>query len=178
MRISASYRKFTKARVLIGFLLLMSAGTSGFACDCLGKNTVEGGVQTADIVFSGTVISSAISANYDSLGIVVTGDSSKVFFDWKNYPSRVVSFRVERIYKGQFVDDTITVVTPPNSGACGVRFETGKKYIVYGTITESGTMAAKLKRRTYDDKLFWTHQCTRTREWDKSEEDEILRVTQ
>jgi hypothetical protein len=48
---------------------------------------------------------------------------------------------------------------------------------VYATIFDELLITDKLKRRTYDNKTFWTHQCTRTQNWNATEENEIIKET-
>lgn len=147
------------------------------ACSCEGEGTVSGSVKYSDVVLSGQVISRTLTTNYDSLGIVVTGDTSNMYFKWHEFPTAVVKIKVDKMYKGQFVSDTITILTPPNGAACGFYFQVGHKYIVYATIFDELLMTDKLKRRTFDNKTFWTHQCTRTQGWNITEENEIIKET-
>ncbi|GIV27280.1 MAG: hypothetical protein KatS3mg027_1094 [Bacteroidia bacterium] len=165
-----------KNLILTIFLTFVWALNS-FACSCEGQGTVSSSVKYSDIVFSGYVVSRTLTNNYDSLGVVVTGDTSKIYFKWREFPTAVVKIKVERMYKGQLVSDTLTILTPPNGAACGYHFEVGKKYIVYATQFDELLMTYKLKRRTFDNKTFWTHQCTRTQIWNITEENEIIKVT-
>lgn len=38
-------------------------------------------------------------------------------------------------------------------------------------------MILNLKRRSFDNKTFWTHRCTRTQNWNITEETELLKET-
>jgi hypothetical protein len=80
------------------------------------------------------------------------------------------------MYKGQLVTDTLTILTPPNDASCGVDFQVGQRYIVYATIFDEMLMTDKVKRRTFDNKTFWTNRCTRTQNWNTTEENEIIKV--
>lgn len=168
--------RYHKNIILTIFLILIGTFNS-FACSCEGEGTVAGSVKYSDIVFSGQVISRTLTTSYDSLGIVVTGDTSKMYFKWREFPTAVVKIKVDRIFKGQLVSDTLTILTPPNGASCGYRFQVGEKYIVYATIFDEMLMTDKLKRRTFDNKTFWTHQCTRTQNWNATEENEIIKET-
>lgn len=148
-----------------------------FACSCEGEGTISGSVKYSDIVFSGHVISRTFTNNYDSLGVVVTGDTSNMYFKWREFPTAVVKLKVDKMYKGKLVSDTLTILTPPNGAACGYRFYAGQKYIVYATVFDELSMTTELKRRTFDGKTFWTHQCTRTQNWNIAEENGIMNAT-
>ena len=160
--------------ILTIFLILVGTFNS-FACKCEGERTVAGSVKYSDVIFSGQVISRTLTNNYDSLRIVVTGDTSKMYFNWRKFPTTVVKIKVDRMYKGQLVSDTLTILTPPNGASCGYRFQIGEKYIVYATIFDEMLMTDELKRRTFDNKTFWTHQCTRTQTWNTTEENDIIK---
>ena len=161
--------------ILLALILTFVGAINSFACSCDGKGTVSGNVKYADVVFSGQVISKTLTTNYDSLGIVVTGDTSKMYFSWREFPTTIVRIKVDKMFKGQLVSDTLTILTPPNGASCGFSFQVGQKYIVYATIFDEMPITDKLKRRSFDNKTFWTHQCTRTQHWNITEENEIIK---
>ncbi len=161
--------------ILLTIFMILIGSMNTFACSCEEKGTVAGNVKYSDIVFSGQVVSRTLTTNYDSLGITVTGDTSNLNYKWREFPTAVVKIKVDRIYKGQLVSDTLTILTPPNGASCGYRFQVGEKYIVYSTIFDEMSMTDKLKRRTYDNKTFWTHKCTRTQNWNETEENAIIK---
>ena len=164
-------------KYLLFVILMITAGTeSAFACRCSGEGTVSNGVKYSDAVLTGTIISKTLSSNYDSLGVVVTGDTSELNFNWRQIPISVVSIKIDKMYKGQLVSDTLTILTPYSSSSCGYRFVVGQKYIVYATLYDELLMTDKLKRRTFDNKTYWTHQCTMTKNWNQYEENEIISV--
>jgi len=163
--------------ILLTIILTFAWTLNSYACSCEGQGTVSGGVKYSDVVFSGQVISRTLTTKYDSLGIVVTGDTSDMYFKWREYPTAVVKIKVDKMYKGQLVSDTITILTPPNGAACGYYFQVGQKYIVYATIFDEMLGTSELKRRTFDNQTFWTHQCTRTQNWNTTEENDIIKET-
>jgi hypothetical protein len=169
------YRQLMTRRrrnILLTFILTLVGTVNTFACDCIGESNVSGSVKYSDVVFSGQVISRTLTTNYDSLGIVVTGDTTKSYFKWLlDLPTAVVKLKVDKMYKGQLISDTLTILTPPHSAACGYGFQKGQKYIVYATMFDG----SELQRRSFDNKTFWTHQCTRTQNWNIAEENEIIR---
>jgi hypothetical protein len=166
-----------RINILLTKILIIIGAVNTFACSCEGEATVPSSVKYSDVVFNGQVISRTLTTNYDSLGIVVTGDTSKMYFKWRDSPIAVVRIKVDKMYKGHLVSDTLTILTPPSDAACGYNFQVGQKYIVYATIFDEMLMTDKLKRRTFDNKTFWTHQCARTRNWNITEENEIIKVT-
>jgi hypothetical protein len=169
--------KRQQTKIFLTLILTFAWTINSFACSCEGEGTVSGSVKYSDEVFSGQVISRTLTTNYDSLGIVATGDTSKMYFNWREFPTAVVKIKVDKMFKGQLVSDTITILTPPNGAACGYHFQVGQKYIVYATIFDELLMTDQLKRRTFDNKTFWTHQCTRTQNWNTTEENEIIKET-
>ncbi|AHM60053.1 hypothetical protein D770_08980 [Flammeovirgaceae bacterium 311] len=161
--------------LLVSFLAYSNAGDA-LACKCQGTSTVHGSVRSADIVFSGEVLSSTITYNYDSLGVEITGDTTDMKFQWRGIPTAVVIIKVDKIYKGKSSSDIITILTSTRGASCGVLFNIGSIYIVYATVTDELPFTDKLKRRTFDCKTFWTHQCTRTQEWNKEEVVELKKI--
>ena len=58
----------------------------------------------------------------------------------------VATFEVSTVWKGQ-VTQTFTITTPGSSASCGITFEQGKQYVVYGRAFE-GVVSAILCSRT------------------------------
>jgi hypothetical protein len=164
-------------KIVLTIFLFIVWSINSFACDCEGEGTAAVSVKYADVVFSGQVISKTLTRNYDSLGIVLTGDTSNMQLNWREFPTAVVKIKVDKVYKGQMVSDTLTILTPPNGASCGYRFQVGENYIVYATIVDEMLMTDRLKRRTFDNATFWTHQCSRTQNWNITEENEIMKET-
>lgn len=162
-------------RTLLTTFLTFIGIINAFACSCQDELPVSASVKRADVVFSGQVISKTLTRNFDSLEIVVTGDTSKVYFNWRELPVAVVKIKVEKMYKGRRVADTLTILTPATGAACGVHFEPGQKCIVYATTFDEILGSLKLRRRSLDKAAFWTHLCTRTQGWDRNEEKEIIK---
>jgi hypothetical protein len=162
--------------ILLTIFISIALPLNAFACKC-DDGTVSENVKYSDVIFSGQVISKILTRNYDSLGVKITGDTSQMHSNKYEYPTVVVKIKVDTMYKGQLVSDTITILTPPNGAACGYYFQVGQKYIVYATILDKLPLAYKRKRRTFDNKTFWTHQCTRTQIWDSLEENDIINET-
>lgn len=162
-----------KSILLIGILIIIAI-TNAIACSCEGELSVSASVKYSDVIFSGQVLSKFITDKYDSIGVKASGDSSNYGFNWRKSPSLVVNLKVDRMYKGQKVSDTITILTAPNESGCGFEFKVGKNYIVYATLYSSLVFDQDLKLRTYDNKTFWTHLFTRTQEWNLEEEAKLF----
>src|SRR6187549_2357312 len=96
-----------RINILLTLILAFVGTINSFACSCEGKGTVSGSVKYSDVVFSGQVISRTLTTNYDSLGIAVTGDPSKTYFNWREFPTAVLRIKVNKMFKGQLVSDTI-----------------------------------------------------------------------
>ena len=163
--------------ISLAVLLILIGTLNSFACSCGETGTVKNSVKYSDAVFSGQVLSRVLTNNYDSMGIVVDGDTSDMSPRWRRIPVALTVIKLDSLYKGQWVSDTITVLTAHDGAACGFYFEVGKKYIVYGTLYDELLAMRGLKRQTLDNKTFSTNLCTRTREWSKEEEKAILKVT-
>jgi hypothetical protein len=160
---------------LLTILLTFTGTINVFACSCQDELPVSASIKYADVVFSGQVISKTLTRNYDSLGIVVTGDTKKTGITGRELPLVAVKIKVEKMYKGQLVDSILTILTAPTGATCGVYFQTGQKCIVYATKFDQILGSLKIKRSSKDKTAFWTHLCTRTQGWNGEEEREIMK---
>ncbi|WP_343703281.1 hypothetical protein [Chitinophaga sp.] len=160
-------------KISLAISLFLMGTINAFACSCQGEGSVPQNMKRSDAVFSGQVISFTLTTNYDSLRIVVTGDTSSLDMNWRQIPIAVVKIKVDKMYKGKHASDTLTILTPSTSAACGVRFQTGRKYIVYARASDELPLVPR--RRSLDKRTFWTHLCTRTQGWNTLEEKEILK---
>lgn len=122
--------------VLMFFLALFLKITnkSAYACSCLRPAPPLESKQQATAVFAGTVISQERSQ-----------------FEVK------VNLRVQRVWKGQ-IGDTVTIVTNPNSAACGVYFMNREKYLVYAF-------------QNPNQNQLTTNLCSRTQSFSRASED-------
>ena len=59
----------------------------------------------------------------------------------------LVKLRVRRAWKG-VASETALVTTPPDSGACGYGFQSGKDYLVYAYARKSGRFQTNICTRT------------------------------
>ena len=166
-----------KISVLTFFIILLVLNVvESKACHCSGTATVKGSVVSSDIVFRGIVITKERTADLSKYGVAVSGDTSSFAYQWIRNPVNVVKIKVERLYKGSSRTDTITIITPVNGAGCGFRFTVGQSYIVYGTAKDMVLPGNKVKQWAGNNKTYWTNSCTRTTEWYKPEEEEIIAV--
>lgn len=150
--------------------------TSSYACNCQGELSIAEGIKKSDVVFTGKIISFTLTNNYDSLKVVLTGNVDNSFYhNWREVPILVVRVKVESVYKGRKNADTLTVLTPPTSAGCGFKFQLNQKYIIYATKFDKLLTTEKAKRYSRNRQTFWTHQCTRTTVWNKTEEEGIIK---
>ncbi len=112
-------------RVVIVTLLLLMQYSYCFSCDCV--TTV--GLKEAKSVFEGKVIG------------IEKVEAPNIRYE--------IKFRIVKIIKGKFRQQTIVVNTPSlNAAGCGIPFSINDKYVVF----------------TYlDDKKLYTDDCTETK---------------
>lgn len=152
----------TKETILT-LLLLTSISGRLFACSCIGQRTVEEEVKHADAVVVGTVLSKHLITLTDSTILKMFPNDSTI----RNSPMSKMTIAcydllVQDIYKGKISNDTLTIYTGLGGGDCGIRFEVGKKYIIYG---ENETYFGQVNNNFKFPKAkntFWTYTCLRT----------------
>lgn len=155
-------------------ILLTSISEQLFACSCIGQRTVKEEFNHANAVIVGTIIRKEL---------VVLTDSSTLNQFPNDTPSRNVwmntitiaryDLLVYDVYKGKITSDTLTIFTGLGGGDCGIRFEIGTKYIVYG---ENKTYLGLLNKEfkfPQAKNAFWTYNCLRTNSWFQEEITEI-----
>lgn len=118
---------------LLGSLWMAPPCEAGF-CSCVGPQDVAAAVQSADAVFTGSVVSVRDT--------VVGGGSAH-----GPWSMRRVTLRVKRAWKGAETRDVI-VLTGMGGGDCGFPFQRGKTYLVYAHRSDSGGLGAGICGRT------------------------------
>lgn len=159
---------------ILTLLLFTSISGRLFACSCIGQRTVEEEVKHADAVVIGTVLSKQLITLTDSTILKMFPNDTTM----RNSPmSKMTIARydllVQDIYKGKITNDTLTIYTGLGGGDCGIRFEIGKKYIVYG---ENETYFGQVNNDFNFPKAkntFWTYNCLRTTSYFQDEITEI-----
>ena len=118
------------------------------ACSCDETNSVKEELAISDAVFVGKIFSSTQ---------VQIG----------NYLKNEFKIEILNLKKGHFSKDTISVYTGISSRDCGVEFEIGEDYIIYGVNSFGDIEFGK------GENSIWTYSCLRTKRYNKSEIDEI-----
>jgi hypothetical protein len=162
-----------------GFLLLLTLLVQpAAACKCQGETTVRAAVQHAQVVISGRVVSRLITTNLKPYGVAVVGDTTDWAYRDMKFPVAVYRLKTDKVYKGKSLADTLTIITPVNGAGCGVRFEAGKRYIVYATVADEITHSNAVRRVATGGRAYWTNLCTRTSSWFEEEDKSLLALNQ
>jgi len=159
---------------ILTLLLLTSNSVQLFACDCIGQRTVQDEVKHSDAVIVGIILSKQIVTLTDSIILKKFPNDTTM----RNLPMRKMTIArydllVQDIYKGEITNDTLTIYTGLGGGDCGIRFEIGKKYIVYG---ENETYFGQVNNDfnfPKETNTFWTYNCLRTTSYFQDEIAEI-----
>ncbi|WP_417612364.1 hypothetical protein [Owenweeksia hongkongensis] len=165
MKLVRDYTKIEMTRLTrtlcAGFFLVI---TEAFACSCIGgKRTVREEIKNSDAVIVGEIISKELVTITDSTLLGLFNNDS---LSTKGFPYEISIAKYQLIlsakYKGKISKDTIEIYTGVGGGDCGVNFEVGKDYVIYGT------------NRTYfgqdnndwpfpkGKNILWTDICSRT----------------
>jgi len=166
----------TTITILI-LLLLTSISGRLFACSCIGQRTVKEEFKHADAVVVGTILRKQLVVLTDSTIIKMFPNDTTM----RNSPmSKKTLARydllVQDIYKGKISSDTLTIYTGLGGGDCGITFEIGEKYIVYG---ENETYFGQVNNNFNFPKAkntFWTYICLRTTAYNQDEITEIEKI--
>jgi TonB family protein len=152
-------------------LLFLSFSGRLFACDCLGRNTVQEETKQVDAVLVGTILNKQIIELIDSTIFEMFPNDTIMRNLLRNRRGIArYDFLIQDFYKGIITKDTLIIYSGLNGGDCGVRFDVSKIYIVYGeneTYFGQGNYDPKVKN------TFWTYECLRTTLYDQNEIAEI-----
>lgn len=158
-----------KSTFIMLFLLGNLTIHEALACSCIGERTVKEEIKHSALVFVGTPVNKEVVTFWDSTlaslgpGWELLGKATVTRFD----------FEVESVYKGKITQKRISVYTGNGGGDCGIQFELGVKYIIYG---EKDTYLGHLNNAfNYPSgtNIFWTHRCLRTTAFHQAEIKEI-----
>jgi TonB family protein len=159
---------------IIILLLLTSISGPLIACDCREPRTVEEEVKNADAVIVGTIISKHIVTLTDAAFTNKhPSDTTIRYTPMSNLMIASYELLVQELYKGKITNDTLEIYTGIGGGDCGIRFEVGEKYIIYGK------KVSYYNRENYNfefpegKNIFWTHLCFRTTNYSQDEITEI-----
>ena len=141
-------RKNKEMIFFVSLLFLMFWKSSSFACNCVGKTSINKALKNSDLVFLGKVIhQERITVPYKLIGT----DTSI------NYYFNKFTFKIRTIYKGKSRTEMIQIITGIGNGDCGFEFEEGMMYIVY-----SNWRSEYFNGDTKVDKFLYTDICKRT----------------
>jgi hypothetical protein len=159
-------------------LLLPSISSRLIACSCIGHRTVKVELQHADAVVVGTIINKQFIELIDSTMIKMFPNDTII----RNSPMNKKTIACyallgHSIYKGRFKIDTLKIYTGLGKGDCGIKFEIGEKYIVYG---ENKPYFGQLNidlRFPKGKNTLWTYICSRTTLYRHEEITELEKFT-
>lgn len=150
-----------RAIVTIFTLLLLSTFSSQlFACFCVGQRTVQEEIKSSDALIVGTVLKKEIVTLTDSTSY--PEDSTINFSGLNQMIVARYDVLVEDIYKGNITTDTITIYSGLGGRSCGVNFEVGKKYIIYGELETYFGQTNNDIHFPKGENNYWTYNCLRT----------------
>lgn len=102
------------------------------ACSCKQRDVspegVRRGLDDADVVFSGRVLTSVRGLRWREAGLV----------PWNEWVHRVV-FAVDRVWRGE-LGRRVTVITSVSDASCGVRLPVGTRHVVFADRTPEGQL--------------------------------------
>lgn len=158
--------------LIIFFSVGLSHPISG--CSCIGQRLVEQEIKHVDAVIVGTILNKEIITLTDSaLTKILNLDSTT-----RNLLMNILTIAryelfVQDFYKGRVTNDTVTIYTGIGGGDCGIDFEVGKKYIVYGENEAPYGDANYNSIFSSPNNIIWTNICLRTTYYTETEITEI-----
>ena len=122
--------RLTMLLLIVVGAMVVARPSCAYACSCRPPGTPAEELGQSDAVFQGIVV----SVKAPTGPVASSADSTTVTLD------------VSKVWKGQ-VTQTTMLTTPGSSASCGVTFEQGKEYVVYGRVNE-GALSTNLCSRT------------------------------
>ena len=139
-------------------LLLLCSSSSIYSCSCIGKSKLKIATLQTDAILTGKIISKEIfEIRLDSF--------SQLTISQAKYQVLIS----ERL-KGSIYRDTIEIITGIGNGDCGVKFNTGEKYLLYLTFKDEIIRGEKVPY------YLTTNVCTRTKMYDEREVIKIRKI--
>lgn len=149
-------------------------------CSCIGHSSVNDSYKTADMIVVGDVFYISKDSIVDSSALrgrmkyVKLGRYTESFARSKStqYLTKAL-IKINKVYKGQFTSDTLTVYTGIGGGDCGFDFTLSTRYIIYGSVESYLYIrpGGKESRNTC-----WTNICTRTQDHNEAEIVELEKI--
>lgn len=167
-----------KTAIILTILLLSSNSAQLFACSCIGQRTVKEELKHSDAVVVGTILNKQLIVLTDIRMLkMFPNDSTLQNSSMSKITIACFDLLVHDIYKGRIKSDTLKIYTGIGGGDCGVMFEIGDKYIIYGQ------KKPYFRQANYDTLFpksknsFWTYICLRTTAYRQDEITEIEKIT-
>jgi hypothetical protein len=165
--------------ICISFFLVMG-NNKKIACSCIDVD-VNTAFKNADLVVTGMTLKKEKEFLPDSSKIRYLIESGKMNDELKKLAGRYadkVQFKVNTIFKGEDVCDTLMIYSALSNVSCGFSFEENESYIVYGykKCVFSDLMITEEIVLPEGPRIYWTDQCSRTKLFDEKEIKQILGI--
>lgn len=151
-------------------LMLTNIPDKLFACSCVGQRTVREELKHADAVLVGTIVAKElITLTGSAMQNTLPGHTTMKKPSMGKMTIARYSLLVQDVYKGKITTDIVIIYTGLGGSDCGIGFESGKKYIVYG---QDETYLGQVNNGFKFPKAqntFWTYSCLRTMPYSQSE---------
>jgi len=171
-------------KILILIIFSLIGHNNLFACKCKKEKTVKGAFEFRESIVHGKVLnktwvtleSTMKKEKLDSLKEIYREDNNKL----KGLSTKILKIEVEIIkeFKGKLQSNIVTIFS--NSNCYGYwGFKIGKEYLIYGSSKsyEYYSFQKKGKYINYElENTFWTSNCYRTKEYLKSEAQELNKL--
>lgn len=73
--------------------------------------------------------------DYNASELIVSGKALKVTIDQNE---RQIQFKVDELFKGELISETIKIYTPISDGSCGLFVKEGEEWIIWAYIQDNG----------------------------------------
>jgi hypothetical protein len=152
---------------LIVFLTIVLVGYDAHSCKCANEPNPASSLSSADMAFTGRIISTEI---IDLEKILRTELTTAIY---EENPNQHISAKVKKVVieisglnKGQWDQQFINIYTAVNGAGCGQYFVVGDCYMVYATnecyikfLYKSMLNIKSYDNSIFPDNIFWTNHC-------------------
>lgn len=161
---------------------------SAIGCRCDDPGSVQEAFEYTPVILRGKVLSKTFVSMESVLAPEKVreikesykGDLHKM--NLLTMPLIEIQLKIVRTFKGAIsAAETFTLYTPRSGATCGfVRFQIGEEYLIYAS-TENFVLSMFLNdpystKNSSGASTYWTHQCTRTTEYNEEEERELIKL--
>lgn len=170
-------------KIALCFILAMFYSLQNFACQCI-ETDYRKEIANTDLIFSGKVISVDSIFHTDTLRISNSpGEMKMHIVVRKQFEVKVI---MKKIFKGRAEGDTVSIITGLGDGDCGFLFRPGNDYIIFGNrvcykkmpYSKINEFDPEKNQRSFIEEMkgYRTDICMSTREYYKSNEDDLKKV--